>query len=153
VYIHNSGEGPGFVLFYAPYGDSDREIILPPEMNGILAVPNRGKVILVSDTCGAENYVEGLVKPTYGPIKVLKDFVGIGAVRKRELETDGEFGFVFISRLRDGYSISDAVPSEFYSPFDSQNSKDLVHPVIYTGEGDYSWLITYNLFGVLGSVS
>jgi len=131
VYIHNSGEGPGFKI-----SDSKGNYVMIPvlELNKILA-SNQGKIILVNDTCGAEGYVESLHKPIYLPVKPLKDFVGIGAVRRGE-SSSGEFEFIFVSKLRDGYSIKDAIPSE---------TKD-GHPVIYKGEGDYSWIDTYNIF-------
>ncbi|MCX8177682.1 MAG: hypothetical protein N3F10_05235 [Candidatus Bathyarchaeota archaeon] len=159
VYIHNSSEGPGFNIVVKPSPDPKEayEMINPSKINEILAVPNRAKVIVVNDACGAEFYIKGMVG--YGPHivkEVLEDCVGIAAVRVDE-KSYGTFEYKFLSRLRDGYSIRCAVPTEvnllepfkddpYYKEHPEEFAKKITHPVIWLGRGDYSWIDYYNLF-------
>jgi hypothetical protein len=157
IYIHNNGEGPGFRIEVGLNKD-DYEMIHIPEMVDIMkSTPREGKLILVNDTCGAEWYIRTLKEAMIREGSPLKDFVGIGAVSappNMPAETSsGTFEFIFLSKLRDGYSIRDAVPSEFRELIAASGGKtywdkELSHPVIYTGEGDYSWLDSYNPFGL-----
>jgi len=139
IYIHNSGEGPGFKLFNGS-GPLDYEMIYIPDMVNIMkSTPREGKLILVNETCGAEWYVRTLRDAMIREGSPLKDYVGIGAVSEKELST-GIFDFIFLSKLRDGYSIRDAVPLEF------RELDEVSHPVIYLGEGNYDWIKYYNPF-------
>jgi hypothetical protein len=145
VYIHNFGEGPGFKLFYGP-NNTDYEMLHVSEMVEIMkSTPRQGKLILVNDTCGGEMYIRALKEAMIREGSPLKDYVGIGAVRdlpNQPGETSaGTFDFIFLSKLRDGYSIKDAVPPEF-----RDYDEDIKHPVIILGEGNYDWIKYYNLF-------
>jgi hypothetical protein len=144
IYIHNIGEGPGFKLFYGS-NNTDYEMLHVSEMVEIMkSTPRQGKLILVNDTCGAELYIRALKEAMIREGSPLKDYVGIGAVRDLPNQpgeaSAGTFDFIFLSKLRDGYSIKDAVPTEF------REGEEVKHPVIILGEGNYDWIKYYNLF-------
>lgn len=143
VYIHSSAEAPGFNIVIGKDLDSDKLIYERLDMREMLeileSVPRKGKTILINESCGGDNYIRWLVNNYLGGID---NFIGISSTRSGETSY-GEFEIIFLRNLIDGYSLRDSVPNEYDS-----GMGETLHPVIYTGKGDHSWVNTYNMFGI-----
>ena len=136
IFIFYDGHGGGFVLPVTNdvIGSYDTAQIFK-------SVPREGKLILYYEGCGAEVYVKSLKEEMIKQNVSLRGFVGIASVSSDE-DSVGVFSYLFLSKLRDGYSIKDAIPTEYtYS-----EAKIRRHPVVYLGEDNYEWLKYYNPF-------
>jgi len=138
------GEGGAVKLFYG-HNQGDFEEVTYGELYNILkSTPRNSKLVWVIDSCGAGHVVNVMLQG-HG-LYSLKDVVSIGSTN--EVETSGGvFSYIFMSRLRDGYSIRDAVPRSYRDG--PTTASDINHPVLHTGEGDYSWVDNLNPFGRL----
>jgi hypothetical protein len=135
IFIFYEGHGGGFVL------PVTNDVIGPYDTAQIFkSVPREGKLILYYEGCGAEGYVKSLKEEMIKQNVSLRGFVGIASVSSDE-DSIGFFSYLFLSKLRDGYSIKDAIPTEY-----TYSKAKIRHPVVYLGEDNYEWLKYYNPF-------
>jgi len=139
IFIFYDGHGGGFVL------PVTNDLISPYDTAQIFkSVPREGKLILFNESCEAESYVKNLKEEMIKQNVSLRGFVGIASVSSNEYSV-GFFSYLFLSKLRDGYSIKDAIPTEYIIDVDTKKN-EIFHPVVYLGEDNYEWLKYYNPF-------